>query len=389
MATLRLNRDALRENYAELDRRMAGHGVSYGVVTKLLCGTEPFLRELLSFGPREVLDARVSNLATIRRIDPEIRTVYIKPPAPGAADDVVRVADASLNSEIDTLAALDAAAGRQGVRHGVFVMVEMGDLREGLMEDRVLDFVERALDFPHLRLEGLGANFNCLNGTLPSPEKLERLSRLRTSVEERYDVTLRWVSGGSSIVLPLLFDGQVPAEINHVRIGESLYYGRDLVSGERFRGMRDDVFELEAEVVEVADKPTQPTGPFGEAPLGEADATRTDGPKEATRRALLDVGWLDLEPHLLHAKDEGVEVVGVSSDMTVVDVARRRGRTRVGERLRFSVEYMGALKLLHSPYVDKEVFADSTLTRPAAEADVAERAADDVEAGVVPVGVGD
>ena len=356
MATLRMNRDALRTNFAELDRRLASHGVAYGVVTKLLCGTEPFLRELLSLGPSEVLDARVSNLAAVRSIDPDGRTIYIKPPAPGAADDVVRVADASLNSEIDTLAALDAAAERQGVRHGVFVMVEMGDLREGVMEDRVLDFAERALAFPHLRLEGLGANFNCLNGTLPSREKLERLARLRTRIESQHGVTLRWVSGGSSVVLPMLFDGEVPAEVNHLRIGESLYYGRDLVSGERFAGMRDDVFELEAEVVEVAEKPSQPTGPFGDAPLGAADPERGDDAGDDRRRALLDVGWLDLEPHLLEAKDEGVDVVGVSSDMTVVDVAKRKQAPRVGDRLRFSIGYMGALKLLHSPYVDKEVF---------------------------------
>lgn len=358
MATLRLNRDALRNNFAELNRRSAGHGVHYGVVSKLLCGTEAFLRELIALEPREVLDARVSNLATVRRIDPDVRTIYIKPPAPGAADDVVRVADASLNSEIATLEALDAAAGRQNLVHGVFVMVEMGDLREGLMEDRVLGFVERALAFPHLRLEGLGANFNCLNGTLPSREKLERLAHLRRRVEETHGVTLRWVSGGSSVVLPMLFAGEVPPEVNHLRIGESLYYGRDLVSGERFEGMREDVFELEAEVVEVADKPSQPTGPFGDAPLGAADEANEGEPTAATRRALLDVGWLDLEPHLLHARDEGVEVVGVSSDMTVVDVQERTQKTRVGDRLRFTVEYMGALKLLHSPYVDKEVISD-------------------------------
>ncbi len=361
MATLRLNRDALRANAAELDRRTAAHGVAYGVVSKLLCGTEPFLRELLALGPREVMDARVSNLEAVRRIDPEVRTVYIKPPAPGAADDVVRVADASLNSELATLAALDDAARRQGVRHGVFVMVEMGDLREGVMEDRVQEFVARALRFEHLRLEGLGANFNCLNGTLPNREKLERLARLRSRIEARHGLMLRWVSGGSSVVLPMLFAGEVPAEVNHLRIGETLYYGRDLVNGTTFGGMRDDVFELEAEVVEVAEKPDRPSGPFGEAPLGASDGAGGDGPVGATRRALLDAGWLDLEPHLLTPKDAGIEVVGVSSDMTVVDVGRRAAPTRVGERLCFAVDYMGALKLLHSPYVDKEVVSDASL----------------------------
>jgi predicted amino acid racemase len=229
------------------------------------------------------------------------------------------------------------------------------------MEDRVQEFVERALRFEHLRLEGLGANFNCLNGTLPSREKLERLGHLRSHVEARHGRMLRWVSGGSSVVLPMLFAGEVPPEVNHLRIGETLYYGRDLVSGTTFDGMRDDVFELEAEVVEVAEKPDRPSGPFGEAPLGASDAPGEGEPVGATRRALLDAGWLDLEPHLLVPTEAGIDVVGVSSDMTVLDVGRRAAPTRVGERLRFSVGYMGALKLLHSPYVDKEVVSDATL----------------------------
>ncbi|HSG66718.1 MAG TPA: alanine racemase, partial [Gammaproteobacteria bacterium] len=199
MATLTLNKDALRENFAELDRRVATHGVAYGVVSKLLCGTEVFLKELLALDPREVMDARVSNLEAVRRLDAHVRTVYIKPPPPAAVDDIVRVADASLNSEIETLELLDAAAERQGVRHGVIVMVEMGDRREGVMEERVIEFAERAARFEHLKLEGLGTSFNCLNGTLPSRDKLVRLAHLRNEVERRFDRVIPWVSGGSSV----------------------------------------------------------------------------------------------------------------------------------------------------------------------------------------------
>jgi len=170
MATLRTNRDALRHNYAELERRLAGHGIQYGLVVKLLCGNERLLQEVLALGPREVMDARTGNLKAVRSLDPDVRTVYIKPPAPGNADEVVRWADASFNTELATLQALDDAAARQGVRHGVVVMVEMGDLREGVVRERLLEFVGRALRFEHFKLEGLGTNFNCLNGTMPSED---------------------------------------------------------------------------------------------------------------------------------------------------------------------------------------------------------------------------
>lgn len=354
MANLRMNRKALRTNHAELERRMAGHGVEYGVVTKLLCGQPEYLREVLALGPSHVMDARTSNLRTIKGIDPEVRTVYIKPPAPGNAEDVVRWADVSFNTELDTLEALNREAERQGVRHGVVVMVEMGDLREGVMRERLVEFVGEALRFEHLVLKGLGTNFNCLNGTVPNEDKLWQLSLFRELVELRYGVDVAWVSGGTSVALPMLFDGRVPSAINHFRIGESLFFGRDLTNGGVIDGMRDDVFELEAEVIEVAEKPSEPSGPFGEDPFGE---TRREAgrPAETVRRAILDVGWLDIDPKFLTAVDEGIEIIDVSSDMTVVDVGRRDRATRVGDKLCFRLRYMGALKLLNSAYVDKIV----------------------------------
>jgi predicted amino acid racemase len=117
--------------------------------------------------------------------------------------------------------------------------------------------------------------------------------------------------------------------------------------------MRDDVFRLEAEVIEVREKPNAPSGPFGETPFGAVGDAGDDA--GTSRRALLDLGWLDLQPEFLTPEDEGVEIVDLSSDITVVDVTRRAGRTRVGDRLRFGLRYMGALKLLNSDYVDKAV----------------------------------
>ncbi len=251
-------------------------------------------------------------------------------------------------------------------------MVEMGDLREGVVRERLLEFVGRALRFENLKIEGLGTNFNCLNGTMPSEDKLWQLGLFRELVELRYGVTLAWVSGGSSVALPMLFDGRVPPAVNHFRIGETLFFGRDLRDGGTFDGMRDDVFELEAEVIEVAEKPSEPSGPFGEDPFGDRRDDAQTGPTGTARRAILDVGWLDLDPEFLASSEDGVEIVDVSSDMTVVDVGSRTTPTRVGDRLRFRLRYMGALKLLNSDYIDKIVVDDDgrSLPEPAVPATV-------------------
>ncbi|MEX2501124.1 MAG: alanine racemase [Trueperaceae bacterium] len=352
-----MNRDALRQNDREIRRRTDGHGIEVGYVTKLLCGSETLLREVLALKPAEVMDARTGNLAAVRRLDANVRTVYIKPPAPGNAEDVVRWANVSYNTELATLEALDREAGRQGVRHGVVVMVEMGDLREGIVRERVAEFVGRALRFEHLQLEGIGTNFNCLNGTLPSEDKLWQLSLFRELIEVRHGITVPWISGGTTVALPMLAEGLVPAAVNHFRVGEGLFFGTDIANGGILEGMRDDVLSLEAEVIEVAEKPSEPSGPFGEDPFG-GTRKASRGPIGTRRQALVDVGWLDVDPEYLEAADEGVAVVDVSSDIMSIDVGQRATPTRVGDTIRFKLRYMGALKLLNSDYVDKVVIDD-------------------------------
>lgn len=353
MATLSLDRDKLRHNHAELRRRIPG-GVRWGIVTKLLCGDERFLEEVLALGPDQVLDARLENLETIRALRPDVETGYIKPSAPDEAERVVRAADLSFVSEPRAMDALDAAAADLGVRHRVVMMVELGDLREGVTRERLVEAAGAALRYEHLELVGLGTNLNCLNGVLPSEDKLIQLPLYREIIELRHDASLPLLSAGTSVTLPLLFAGGLPAGINHFRIGEALFFGRDLLRGETFDGFADDVFRLEARVLEVADKPTEPSGELGEDPFGGRRAPALPSGTTA-RRAILDLGYLDADPRFLTPEDDGVEIVDASSDMLVVDVSGRAEATNVGDRLGFGLRYMGALKLMNSPYVDKRV----------------------------------
>ena len=49
-------------------------------------------------------------------------------------EDVVKYADISMNSELDTLKALNKAAKTLNKVHSVIIMVDLGDLREGYFE---------------------------------------------------------------------------------------------------------------------------------------------------------------------------------------------------------------------------------------------------------------
>ena len=79
MAYLTLNRTKLRSNFDYLKKTFATNEVSWGVVSKLLCGNRLFLQELINLGVQEIHDSRISNLAMVKSLNFDIQTVYIKP----------------------------------------------------------------------------------------------------------------------------------------------------------------------------------------------------------------------------------------------------------------------------------------------------------------------
>lgn len=40
-----------------------------------------YLQELIDMGAREIHDSRISNLAKVKELNPDVQTVYIKPPS--------------------------------------------------------------------------------------------------------------------------------------------------------------------------------------------------------------------------------------------------------------------------------------------------------------------
>ena len=185
MAFLNLYKKKLQENYQFLKREFEENDVSWGVVSKLLCGNELYLKELIDLGVDEIHDSRISNLATIKKIDPNVQTVYIKPVAKRNLAEMLKYADVSLNSELDTIRWINNEAGKQGKIHKVIIMVETGDLREGVMGDHLVDFYSKIFELPNIEVIGLGTNLNCLNGIMPSADKLIQLSLYKVLVRKK------------------------------------------------------------------------------------------------------------------------------------------------------------------------------------------------------------
>lgn len=355
MAFLTLNKKKLQHNYEVLDKLMKKHDVEWAIVTKLLCGNEKYLKEVLDLGIPEVCDSRISNLKKIKKIRPDVQTVYIKPPARRSIHKVVKYADASFNSESETIRLLSEEAVRQNKIHKVVIMIELGDLREGIMGDHLIDFYASIFELPNIEVVAVGANLNCLHGVMPSQDKFIQLSLYKQLIEARFNVKIPYVTGGTSVVLPMLRRSQVPKAINHFRIGETLYFGNNLFDDKPFHDMKTDVIKLHSEIIEITLKPKVPIGTLAANPSGDTFEVNEEDYGKNSYRAILDIGLLDISPDFLIPDDPKIEVVSASSDMLIVDLGETPRDYKVGDLLSFRLKYMGALRLLNSYYIEKVV----------------------------------
>ncbi len=356
MAKLYLYREKLRHNYQFLQKKFGQKKINWAIVTKLLCGNKTYLKEVLALNPKQVCDSRIHNLKVIKEINPKIETVYIKPPAQTVIKSLVRYADISFNTEFETIKLISKEAISQKKVHKIIIMIELGDLREGILEDDLIDFYSKIFKLKGIEVIGLGTNLNCLHGVMPSNDKLQKLCMYKQILELKFHKKIPLVSGGTTVTLPLLLhSNEFPKEINHFRVGEALFFGADLFEDKTIQGMYPFTLELEAQVIEVSDKPAEPFGDMKANPQGIKYKKKDGATKKNVQRAILDIGVLDVQPQYLMPKNKRLKIVGASSDMIVVDISDSKHKYPIGSTMKFQLKYMGALGLLNSRYIDKEV----------------------------------
>ncbi|MCG9793597.1 alanine/ornithine racemase family PLP-dependent enzyme [Flavobacterium algicola] len=356
MAFINLYRNKLQENYKFLNEIFTSRAIDWGVVTKILCGNTIYLQEIMDLGVVEMHDSRISNLKKIKKLNPDIQTVYIKPPAKRSIERIVRYADVSFNTEKYTIQLLSEEAQRQNKVHKIIIMIEMGDLREGVMGEELINFYGDILQLPNIEIRGIGTNLNCLSGVMPTQDKLIQLSLYKQLIEAKFDITIPWVSGGTSVAVPLILKNARPMAVNHFRIGEALFFGKDLFTGKTMEGMHNDVFKLFAEIIEITEKPDTPTGELGENVAGKSFTVDSNVDfSSSSLRAILDIGLLDMQPQYLKAEDDKITIVDASSDMLVIDISNSDKDYKIGDLVSFKLQYMGALYLLNSDYIEKVV----------------------------------
>ena len=345
---IRINLTALRKNASIITGMCAKAGVDVAGVIKVSDGDLLCTRAVADSGCAQIASSRLRHLEKLKDAGIEKPLMLIRIPMLSEIKQLAAVADISLQSEIETLRLLDREAASLDLVHSVILMIELGDLREGIWGNermiRVATEVEKELS--HLHLLGVGTNLGCYGSIEPTREKLNELVAAAELIENEIGRELEVISGGASTSLPRIIDGDMPQRINHLRIGEEIFLN-DLgeLYGYQIPGADRDVFTLCAEIIELSKKPSYPIGQITyDAYRNKPEYTDIGDRK----RALLAVGKADYAfPDQLIPHAEGVSILGASSDHTIIDIEDAPIDYKVGDIVEFNF-YYGALLLAMS-----------------------------------------
>ena len=352
---LRINKKNIYENAKRIVELCMENGIKVSGVIKGANGIMSVSEEFIRAGCAHIASSRTEQLQAIKEYDPDVETMLLRIPMLSEVDDLIDFADISLNSEWETVEKINIACEKHEKFHRVILMIDLGDLREGFFYPQ--DLMDLALhienDMKNIILAGVGTNLGCYGSVKPTHKNLEELCKVANDIEKKIGRKLEFVSGGATSSLPLIVSGEMPQGINNLRIGEGILLNMDLpeIWKVNIKGMKQDTFILEAEIVEIKEKPSYPVGELFIDAMGNKPTYEDRGIR---KKALLAVGKQDFAIHdKLIPLDKGVEIVGSSSDHMIIDIQNAEKLYKIGDVLEFKMFYGPMLYLCSSEWVRK------------------------------------
>lgn len=338
------------------------------IVTKGLCADLEMVK-MLARRPEVdfVADSRLKNIKSYSKIvrDAGKKTVLIRIPMLSEVDELVKYVDVCFNSEMETVRAIDKAAAKEGKVQDVLMMIDLGDLREGIFFENEEEILEDAMEIKEMKnvnLYGIGVNLTCYGAIIPKNENLSKLVEIARKIENKTGLKLEMVSGGNSSSIYLIEsdkmprigrmpkDEKMPEGINNLRLGEAFLLGNDTAYETEIPNTHHDAIKLQAQIVELKEKPSLPIGEVGVDAFGEKPYYEDKG---IMKRAIIAVGKQDTDLRSMTPVDERIEIMGGSSDHIILDLTACNDDYKLGDIVEFTVGYGGMLKLVTSPYVDR------------------------------------
>jgi predicted amino acid racemase/D-alanyl-D-alanine dipeptidase len=344
---IEINLEKIAHNAKALKDLYGSKGIDVIGVTKVVCGNPYIAKALVKSGIRILADSRIENIRRMLNAGVQAQFLLSRTPSLSQAEAVVKYTDISLNTELSVIERLSTYAIDYDRLHKIILMVELGDLREGLMPSDLDNTVKQVLKLKGIKLVGIGSNLACFGGVKPNKEKMGCLSSIANDIEEKFGLTLEYVSGGNSANYNWFMSTMDVGRINNLRLGESIYLGCETLFRKPIPGLYTDAMTLVSEVVESKIKPSLPYGEICQDAFGNVPEFKDQG---QIRRAILGIGLQDVLVSGLTPRSD-IEIIGASSDHIIVNA--KNMELNVGNELEFDLNYGALLSAMTSLYVNK------------------------------------
>ena len=342
--------DKIVNNTKEIIKKCAKKEIEVIGITKGCSADVRVAKAMIKGGIKTLGDSRIENIKKLKKSGIKSKMMLIRIPMPSEIKQLIECVDISINSELSTLKIISNLAQKTGIEHEIILMIDMGDLREGIMPEEAVNTVRKIKQLPHIKLMGIGANFCCVSGVMPTMENLGKLVMLAKEIEEKEKIHIEIISGGNTSVLKLIEDDKIPQNINQLRIGVGILLGQDDVRLRNLKGTYQNAFILSAEVIELKVKPSLPIGTIGRDAFGQIPVFKDLGFR---KRAIVAIGKQDIRLGGLIPLKKGIEVIAASSDHLLVDVTDFNGNIEIGDEIKFKLDYPALLAVTTSKYVKR------------------------------------
>jgi ornithine racemase len=344
---IEINLSQIRHNARVLAELYGEEGIFLMGVSKAVLGDPAVALAMIQGGVKYIADSRIENIQRMKNAEISTQFVLLRT-ALSQAESIVMNADISLNTEVETIADLSRYGNIHHKLHQIIIMVELGDLREGVLPCDLSQFIKTVLPLPYIKIIGLGCNLACYGGIKPNHEKMHELSKLANAIEQEFQIDLKIISGGNSANYEWYESSQEVGRINNLRLGESILLGRETANRKAIPGLYTGAFQLIAEVIESKEKPSLPFGETCQDAFGDVPSFRDRG---VHRRVIIALGRQDVSVSGL-MPNNNLEILGSSSDHVILD--SRNNDLKVGSEVKFNLDYSGLLSAMTSPFVKKQ-----------------------------------
>ena len=315
-------------------------------VSKAVLGEPSIVKAMVQGGARFIADSRIENIEKMKAAGISTQFVLLRTPL-SQAESVVRSADISLNTEYATLQKLSYYAKACNKYHRVIVMVELGDLREGVLPNDLSEFFRQAISLSHIKIVGIGCNLACYGGVKPADKNMQELSELFDVIENEFHLGLTIISGGNSANYEWYKSTKDIGNINNLRLGESILLGLETMNRKTIPKLHTGAFQLVAEVIESKKKPSLPFGEIGQDAFGNIPVFQDQG---IHQRVIIALGKQDILVSSLKSNNS-LEILGSSSDHIILN--SKNNNLKVGDEVNFALDYGGLLAAMTSPFIKK------------------------------------